>query len=206
MLVSSVLSFFARAMDLTFSEELILKVKHIVADLENVVCLIESSNIDHKESLHGVLAFKEKLEKQHMQYINQFLDYGISQFRVFMENSKFFEKKPSCVCMKCETIGYPSLPNCIHDITLAVGDLLIELQSVRQKVLESVRYVQHFEGHYIDNDLCHHGYKHFGGCHQDRIYISRFILFTNFFLSEFVNCTSDESIFAPYPCENKCCT
>ena len=93
MSVSSVLSFFARALDLTFSEELILKVKHIVADLENVVCLFESSNIDHKESLHGVLAYNEKFEKQHMQYINQFLHYGISQFRVFMENSKFFEKK-----------------------------------------------------------------------------------------------------------------
>ena len=85
--------------------------------------------------------------------------------------------------MKCETIGYPSLPNCIHDIALAVGDLLIELQRSRQKVLESVKYVQHFEGHYIDNDLCHHGYKHFGGCNQDRICISRFILFTNFFLT-----------------------
>ena len=187
-------------MDLRLSEDLILKVKHIVADLENVVCLIVSSNIDHIESLHGVLAFNAKVEKQHIQYFNQFLDYGISQFRVFMENSKFFEKKTSCVCIKCETIGYPSLPSCIHDITLAVGELLIELQSVRQKVLESAKYIQHFEGR-IDND----GHKHFGRCHQDRLYISRFILFTNFFLSEFVICTSDESIFSPYPCENKCC-
>ena len=191
-------------MDLMFSEDLMLKVKHIVADLENVACLIETLNIGSTESLHGVLAFSAIVEKQDIQYFNQFLDYGISQFRVFMENSKFFEKNTSCVCIKCETIGYSSLQSCFQDITLALGELLIELQSVRQKVLESVKYVQHFEEH-NSNDLNHHSYKHFGGCHQDRLYISRFILFTSFFLSEFNNCTSNESIFSPYPCENKCC-
>ena len=170
-----------------FSGESIIKSYHILADLENIVCIIDSLMENKTEELHGILSLDSELDRMNLQYVNQFLDYTISKFRLFMENAKFFPKKPFCNCIKCETIGYPNMSSCVHDIILTTRQLIMDQLIIKQKIMECQQY------DYSDELF------------SDQIYISKFITFTKYFISEFINCCIDESIFPLIPCEKKCC-
>ena len=161
-------------LDMPFTKETALKVKHVISDLENLSCMFDSL-AKSTTSNGNYLTYEAKCHKMKLLHISQFLDHVTLQFRNFLENKVFFPNEGSCNCVRCELFGYEHLQKLSDDVTMGVESII--------EILDYLKKIGHFQQD--------------SGC---KVYISRFLYLCNYFVTNWTKITNDKSIFFHTDC------
>ena len=141
--------------------------KNTILCLKHIICDLENLNILFDN-------FNEYEKNDRISLIMYFLEYSISKFRCFMENQKYFDTSFDCTCYKCNSIGYLSFVKNIQDIEINTEELIQDLKDKKREIFNSWIY-QHGDVSTMES----------------RMYINRFILWTQYFMNEFLNALND---------------
>ena len=138
------------------TRNVVVLLKHIVSDLENMNVLMDSY-------IEELVNREDKIRYSSIMY---FIEYSISQLRIFMENRKYFNQCIKCYCYKCKTIGYSNIMENVSHVIENSQQLINILDDIERRVMKT-------------------------SVNSDKVYIIRFTSFITYFIHEFKNIVSD---------------